>query len=150
MCIKQRKTYILQRYTICQGSSDPFYTVSFYIKWVTTSWTHSIYTIQGLILFKRIPNGSSLFCPLGCTWTVCHYRRKSFPLVTTFSMYKPKYDNKLFSNFYKPLFQTKMLQYEKTTFQNDYENIHFLFLKFSLYFSILKWRPKKMKRLHSI
>ena len=27
--------------TICPESSDPFYTVSYYIKWVTTSWTHS-------------------------------------------------------------------------------------------------------------
>ena len=28
--------------TICPGSSDPFYIVTYYIKWVTTSWTHSI------------------------------------------------------------------------------------------------------------
>ena len=28
-------------YTIFPGSSDPFYIVSYYIKWVTTSWTHS-------------------------------------------------------------------------------------------------------------
>ena len=27
--------------TICPRSSDPFYKVSYYIKWVTTSWTHS-------------------------------------------------------------------------------------------------------------
>ena len=27
--------------TICPGSSDPFIIVSYYIKWVTTSWTHS-------------------------------------------------------------------------------------------------------------
>ena len=26
---------------LCPGSSDPFYVVSYYIKWVTTSWTHS-------------------------------------------------------------------------------------------------------------
>ena len=31
----------LMLYTICQRSSDPFYLVSYYIKWVTTSWTHS-------------------------------------------------------------------------------------------------------------
>ena len=30
-------------YTICPASSDPFYIVSYYIKWVTTSWTHSMY-----------------------------------------------------------------------------------------------------------
>ena len=29
------------RNTICLRSSDPFYIVSYYIKWVTTSWTHS-------------------------------------------------------------------------------------------------------------
>ena len=28
--------------TVCQRSSDPFYLVTYYIKWVTTSWTHSI------------------------------------------------------------------------------------------------------------
>ena len=39
-----------QTYTVCPGSSDPFYIVSWYIKWVTTAWTHSntplkIYTV---------------------------------------------------------------------------------------------------------
>ena len=28
-------------YTVCPKSSDPFYIVSYYIKWVTTSWTYS-------------------------------------------------------------------------------------------------------------
>ena len=28
--------------TVCPRSSDPFYIVSYYIKWVTTSWTYSI------------------------------------------------------------------------------------------------------------
>ena len=28
--------------TVCPRSSDPFYIVTYYIKWVTTSWTHSI------------------------------------------------------------------------------------------------------------
>ena len=27
--------------TVCPGSSDPFYIVTYNIKWVTTSWTHS-------------------------------------------------------------------------------------------------------------
>ena len=31
----------LDIYTICPKSSDPFYIVTYYIKWVTTSWTHS-------------------------------------------------------------------------------------------------------------
>ena len=29
-------------YTVCPGSSDPFYIVSYYIKRVTTSWTYSM------------------------------------------------------------------------------------------------------------
>ena len=29
--------------TVCPSSSDPFYIVAYYIKWVTTSWTHSIH-----------------------------------------------------------------------------------------------------------
>ena len=31
----------IQQNTMCPRSSDPFYIVSYYIKWVTTSWTHS-------------------------------------------------------------------------------------------------------------
>ena len=30
-------------HTMCPGSSDPFYIVSYYMKWVTTSWAHSIF-----------------------------------------------------------------------------------------------------------
>ena len=28
--------------TVCPGSSNPFYILSYFIKWVTTSWTYSI------------------------------------------------------------------------------------------------------------
>ena len=31
--------------TVCPGSSDPFYIITYYIKWVTISWTHN--TIPG-------------------------------------------------------------------------------------------------------
>ena len=34
------------QYTVCPGSSDPFYVVTYNIKWVTTSWTHSM---QGIV-----------------------------------------------------------------------------------------------------
>ena len=40
--------FALQNYTectVCPGSSDPFYIVSYYIKRVITSWTFS--TLQG-------------------------------------------------------------------------------------------------------
>ena len=35
--------------TICPGSSDPIYIVSYYIKWVTTSWTYSSISGQPVI-----------------------------------------------------------------------------------------------------
>ena len=35
--------------TVCPGSSDPFYVVTYYIKWVTTSWTYSISKWHGKI-----------------------------------------------------------------------------------------------------
>ena len=34
--------FVLVCTTVCPRSSDPFYVVTYYIKWVTTSWTHSI------------------------------------------------------------------------------------------------------------
>ena len=44
--------------TVCPRSSDPFYTVTYYIEWVTTSWT----------------DGNNCWCaprvniPLPCPW----------------------------------------------------------------------------------
>ena len=35
-----------QIYTVCPRSSDTLYIVNYYIKWVTTSWTHSGITIE--------------------------------------------------------------------------------------------------------
>ena len=40
--------------TVCPGSSKPFYIVSYYIKWVTTSWIHSTMVL--------IIDGNSTFC----------------------------------------------------------------------------------------
>ena len=40
--IVQLDIYIV-RYTVCPGSNDPFCIVTYHIKWVTTSWTHSIF-----------------------------------------------------------------------------------------------------------
>ena len=40
-------------FTICPKSIEPFYKVSYYIKWVTTSWTHSIFsTFSPLSLYQ--------------------------------------------------------------------------------------------------
>ena len=43
-----RVTYVLQSYTVCPRSSDQFHIVSYYIEWVTTSWTYRRY-IQDII-----------------------------------------------------------------------------------------------------
>ena len=32
--------------TVCPGSSDPFYVVTYYIQWITTSWTYSMYVYE--------------------------------------------------------------------------------------------------------
>ena len=55
---EERESFLLQspalaRLTwnaVCPRSSDPFYIVAYYIKWVTTSWTRSIYT--KIIMFQ--------------------------------------------------------------------------------------------------
>ena len=33
-------------HTVCQRSEDPFYKVTYYIKWITTSWAYGIETIN--------------------------------------------------------------------------------------------------------
>ena len=38
--------------TVCPGSSDPFYMVTYYIKWVATSWTDGVWPIN--IEFKFV------------------------------------------------------------------------------------------------
>ena len=35
--------------TVCPGSSDPFYIVSYYIKWVTTFWTYCTILLTALL-----------------------------------------------------------------------------------------------------
>ena len=37
-----QNTYIYFCYTVCPRSLDPFYTVTFHIRWVKTSWTYNI------------------------------------------------------------------------------------------------------------
>ena len=41
---------LIEVYTVCPRSSDPLYIVSYYIKWVTTSWTHSINFFRTIIV----------------------------------------------------------------------------------------------------
>ena len=41
----------LSIYTVCPRSSDPFYRVSYYINWVTTSWSHSTDLSKQLLIY---------------------------------------------------------------------------------------------------
>ena len=43
-----------RKYTVCPGSSDPFYIVTYQIKWVTTSWTHSMNSTNAAIIQKLL------------------------------------------------------------------------------------------------
>ena len=36
------REYKAKIYTVCSKSLDPFYIVTYYIKWVKTSWTYSM------------------------------------------------------------------------------------------------------------
>ena len=43
----QMVTQNLRAYAVCPRSSDPFYVVTYYTEWVTTSWTYSMYRNTG-------------------------------------------------------------------------------------------------------
>ena len=45
---RQTETVFFKNHTVCPGSSDPIYIVTFFIKWVTTSWTDSIHELVGI------------------------------------------------------------------------------------------------------
>ena len=62
--------YILHIYTVCPRSSGPFYVVTYYIEWVTTSWTDSMNNIIPGFIIQIYPivlmvmlNISSTVCP---------------------------------------------------------------------------------------
>ena len=46
------------KYTVFPRSSDPFYVVIYYIKWVTTSWTYRISLIDIVAQFGIDPAGT--------------------------------------------------------------------------------------------
>ena len=57
--------------TICPRSSDPFYVVCYYIKWVTTSWTHSICIINILDLTASALQARDVFRGVASGALVC-------------------------------------------------------------------------------
>ena len=44
------------QHTVCPGSSYPFYIVSYYIKWVTTSWTYGMF--ETVVIIRNFFIGS--------------------------------------------------------------------------------------------
>ena len=86
--------------TVCPGSSNPFYIISCYIKWVTTSWTHSNYAGAcsstgskpdgGEVKFKKLKlshktKSQVRFCDI-ILYTVCP--RSSDPFLYSKVLYK--------------------------------------------------------------
>ena len=43
-----------KRGTVCPRSSDLFYTVAYYINWITTSWTYSTFNRQSTMLYQWV------------------------------------------------------------------------------------------------
>ena len=59
--------YIL--YTVCPRSNDPFYVETYYIKWVTTSWTYS--TKLDVPSEHMDPSVSWDIRTISCSFSVC-------------------------------------------------------------------------------
>ena len=51
---------IMKPCTVCPGSSDPFYIVTYYIKWVTTSWIYCLLNFFKEYIPDKLP-GSYLY-----------------------------------------------------------------------------------------
>ena len=52
VCEQQRYLTSVLGDTVCPRSSDPFYVVTYYIKWVATSWTYSMF-INFLVVTRK-------------------------------------------------------------------------------------------------
>ena len=50
----ERHYHICNKNTVCPRSNDPFCIVTYYIKWVTTSWTYS--TSSSIVKSPHFPN----------------------------------------------------------------------------------------------
>ena len=74
--------------TVWPISSDPFYIVPYNIKWVTTSWTHSMYKtiFSALNSYKLLYNGQK-YCPSSyCDfYTICPRSSDPFYIVSYYT-----------------------------------------------------------------
>ena len=74
--------------TVCPRRSDPFYLVAYNIKWVTTSWTHSMYkTIFSALNSYRILYNGQKYCPSSyCDfYTICPRSSDPFYIVSYYT-----------------------------------------------------------------
>ena len=55
----------VHKYTVCPKSSDPLYIVTYCIKWVTTSWTHSSISSTHIQCTKRDVQKDNILLPSG-------------------------------------------------------------------------------------
>ena len=65
---RSHRCFFFIKGTICPKSSDPFYIVTYYIKWVTTSWTDSIN--QNCTCLQTIPQAGANDTPI--KYERCH------------------------------------------------------------------------------
>ena len=56
--------YFLVISTVCPRSSDPLYVVTYYIKWVNTSWTHISKKNRFLMQYQSMLDIRKKFCSL--------------------------------------------------------------------------------------
>ena len=83
--------------TVCPGCSDPFYIVTYYIKWVTTSWTYSsiLQILSGVFWFIW-----TKFFSLMCTQCLKIYRKSILHLLKNrFSVYLKQLHYRFAVNF---------------------------------------------------
>ena len=64
---------ILDYFTVCPGISDPFYIVTYYIKWVTTSLTHSNSEYEYSVIFVE----AFVYFESSCSFVSCKAASRS-------------------------------------------------------------------------
>ena len=80
--------------TASPRSSDPFYIVTYYIKWVTTSWTYSKYIDTNLFSNFKLhttvcPGSSDQFYIVTSyiKWVTTYWTYSSYPIYVVFLLY---------------------------------------------------------------
>ena len=62
--------------TVCLGSSDPYHIVSYYMEWVTTSWTYSTYSSHDKLFLRNTPPSWIYSCARACVhYALCTHAK---------------------------------------------------------------------------